>query len=67
VLVVGTQVLQRAGELSSEDRFARRQRTEHVALEDVVQPLALGQDPQTALQRRFRQPSHRSASIALTA
>src|SRR4051812_14746046 len=64
VLLVRRDVLLRAGELSAEDRLAGREAVRDVALEEVVQALPLRDKPQATLERRFRHPPHRAASIA---
>jgi len=65
VLLVGAQVLHRPRELLAQRAVAGRQRVQDSTLKDVVQALALGERADPFLERRFRQPSHRSASIAL--
>jgi hypothetical protein len=58
VLFERAEVLACAGELAAEDGLGRRQAAGDVALEDVVQALALGQNAEAPLERRFRQPPH---------
>jgi hypothetical protein len=51
-------VLSRTRELSPDDRLSARKASRDVPLEEVVQPLALGQDPEASLNRRFCHPPH---------
>ena len=59
VLLVDPQVLERARELAAERLLARRQAADHVALQRVVQALALvRQQSESALSGRFGEPPH---------